>query len=92
MLLNIFTTAIFLFFACVILLSEEKIRHHNCRNSPCKVGEQCVTRSIARLHHAHTAEIDCEDIERGVGGAPDGSGHTTHKCVGTILFHDIEHH
>ena len=84
MLLNIFTTAIFLFFACVILLSEEKIRHHNCRNSPCKVGEQCVTRSIARLHHAHTAEIDCEDIERGVGGVL--------TAAATRLTNALRHH
>ena len=57
-----------------------------------QVGEQAVSGGIARVAYAHAAEVDGENVEGRVGRALYGRGDASHKRVGTVGSHGVDHH
>ena len=73
-------------------LSEKEVGDADGGKHAGQVGQQTAGHGMAGVAYAHTAEVDRQDVERGVGGALEDTAEASHEGVGPIGGHGIDHH
>ena len=76
----------------ITISRKEQIADENGSDNASQVCQQSTAHSMTGVFDTHTAEIDGEDVERGVGRALEDTAQTPYKRVGTIGSHGIHHH
>ena len=80
------------FYLFTLLLLKEHVAYCYCGDDASKIGEQSAGYGMARVAHADGAEVDGEDVERGVGGALEDAREASHEGVGAVGCHGVDHH
>ena len=73
-------------------LLKENIPHYYCGNYSGKVGKQATGECVARVLDSYATEIDCKNVECGVGRSLENARQTACEGVGAIGAHCIDHH
>src|SRR5574344_1717320 len=76
----------------MVLLFKEQVCDGDGGDDSGEVGHQPAGEGVSCVADAYAAEINGEDVKRGVGGALEDAGKTSHEGVGAEGLHGIYHH
>ena len=72
--------------------AEEEIANGDGSHNASQIGEQAGGHGVTRVADAHTAEVNGENIERGVGAALENARQAPHKRIRPVGGHRVDHH
>ena len=66
-------------------LAEEEIANGDGGHNAGQIGEQAGGHGVTRVADAHTAEVNGENVERGVGAALENARQAPHKGIRPVV-------
>ena len=72
-------------------LAEEEIANGDGSHNAGQIGEQAGGHGVTRVADAHTAEVNGENVERGVGAALENARQAPHKRIRSVGGHRVDH-
>src|SRR3954470_12912066 len=74
------------------LLMEEQVGNHDSGDDAGEVGKQAGGNCVARFADSDRAEIQGDDVERGVGRPLEDAGQAADEGVDAVGLHRVDHH
>ena len=71
---------------------EEEVADEDGGDDACKVCKESTDNSMSGLANTYATEIDCEDVESGVGTALEYTREASHERIGPEIGPGIDHH
>lgn len=72
--------------------AKKQITERNGSDDADEVGQQHCTNGIAGVLHGYCAEVNGDDVERGIGRALENAREPSCKRVWTEILHRVNHH